>query len=84
MHIAMSWALIVSWHDFQLFLGDFTGSGAVWFLIGFILSVVLLAKVATEATLVLHAPHRRQSRAGWSPEVAKSTVAASPAKDRME
>jgi hypothetical protein len=71
-------ALALSWHDLKLVLGDFTDGGAVWLLIGFLLAIVVLAKLAMEATLVLHAPHRRQSRAGWLAEVPKSTIAVSP------
>jgi hypothetical protein len=71
-------ALALSWHDLGLFFGDFTGGGAVWLLTGFLLAIVVLAKLATEATLVLHAPHRRQSRAEWLAEVPKSTIAVSP------
>ena len=71
-------ALALSLQDLKLFLGDFSGGGAVWLLTGFLLAIVLLAKLATEATLVLHAPHRRQSRAGWLAEPPKSTIAGSP------
>jgi hypothetical protein len=74
----IGYALALSWHDLKLFLGDFTGGGAVWLLAGFFLAVAVLAKLATEATLVLHAPHRRQYRAGWLAEVPKSTIAGSP------
>lgn len=71
-------ALALSWHDLGLFLGDFTDGGAVWLLTGFLLAIVVLAKLAAEATLVLHAPHRHQPRAGWLAEVPKSTIAGSP------
>ncbi len=71
-------ALALSLQDLKLSLDDFRGGGAVWLLTGFLLAIVVLAKLATEATLVLHAPHRRQSRAGWLAEVPKSTIAVSP------
>jgi hypothetical protein len=76
--MTIDYALALSWHDIKLFLGDFTGGGAVWLLTGFLLAIVVLAKLATEATLILHAPHRRQSRTGWLVEVSKSTIAGSP------
>jgi hypothetical protein len=72
-------ALAQTCHDFKIFLGDFTSGGAVWFLTGFFLAIALLAKAATEATLVLGAPHRRRYRARWSTGIAKSNVALSPA-----
>lgn len=75
---------LVSWHDTKVFLGDFADSGAVWFFIGFLLVIVVLAKVAMEAALVLHTAHRPQSRAGWSAEAPKSTIAESPADGMLE
>jgi hypothetical protein len=75
---------LMSWHETKVFLADFMGSGAVWFLIGFLLAVVVLAKVAMEAALVLHTAHRPQSRAGWSAEDPKSTIAESPANRMLE
>ncbi len=73
---------LVSWHDTKLFFADFTGSGAVWFFVGFLLAIVVLAKVAMEAALVLHTAHRPQSGGGWPAEEPKSTIAESPA-DRV-
>lgn len=70
---------LMSWQETKVFLADFAYSGAVWFFVGFLLAVVVLAKVAMEATLVLHTAHRLQSRAGWSSEDPKSTIADSPA-----
>ena len=75
---------LMSWHDIKLFLADFTGSGAVWLFVGFLLAIVVLAKVAMEAALVLHTAHRPQSRAGWSAEAPKSTIAESPADGMLE
>lgn len=77
-------ALALSLQDLRLSLDDFRGGGAVWLLTGFLLAIVVLAKLATEATLVLHAPHRRQSRAEWLAEVQKSTIAASPTERMMK
>ena len=85
MYIPIENALaLMSWHDFKLFLADFTQDGAVWLFIGFLLVVVVLAKVAMEAALVLHTAHRPQSRAGWSAEDPKSTIAESPAEGMLE
>lgn len=71
-------ALTLSLQDLKLSLDDFRGGGAFWLLTGFLLAIVVLAKLATEVTLVLHAPHRRQARAGWLATVPKSTIAGSP------
>ena len=71
-------ALALSSQDIKPFFDDFRGGGAVWLLTGFLLAIVVLAKLAMEVTLVLHAAHRRQSRAGWLTEVPKSTIAGSP------
>jgi hypothetical protein len=85
MYIPIGNALaLISWLDFKLFLADFTGGGAGWLLIGFFLAIVVLAKVAMEAALVLHTAHRPQSRAGWSAEDPKSTIAESPAEGMLE
>ena len=70
---------LMSWHETKVFLADFTGNGAVWFFVGFLLAIVVLAKVAMEAALVLHTAHRPHSHAGWSAEDPKSTIAESPA-----
>jgi hypothetical protein len=75
---------LMSWHDTKVFLADFTGNGAVWFFVGFLLAIVVLAKAAMEAALVLHTAHRPQSRAGWSAEDPKSTIAESPADGMLE
>jgi hypothetical protein len=75
---------LMSWHDTKVFLADFTGSGAVWFFFGFLLAIVVLAKVAMEAALVLHTAHRPQSHTGWSAEDPKSTIAESPADGMLE
>ena len=75
---------LMSWHNIKAFLADFAGSGAVWFFVGFLLAIVVLAKAAMEAALVLHTAHRRQSRAGWPAEVPKSTIAESPADGMLE
>jgi hypothetical protein len=74
----------ISWHDFKLFLADFTGSGAVWFFVGFLLAIVVLAKVAMEAALVLHTAHRPQPRTGWDAEGPKSTIAVSRSEGMLE
>ncbi len=71
-------ALALSLQDLKLCFADFTGGGAGWLLLGFLLAIVVLAKLATEATLVLHASHRRQSHSGWLAEVPKSAIAVSP------
>jgi hypothetical protein len=85
MYIPIGNALaLISWHDFKLFLADFTEDGAVWFFVGFLLAIVVLAKVAMEAALVLHTAHRPQSRTGWSAEAPKSTIAESPAEGMLE
>jgi hypothetical protein len=75
---------LMSWHDTKVFLANFMDSGAVWFFVGFLLAIVVLAKVAMEAALVLHTAHRPQSRAGWSAEDPKSTIAESPAEGMLE
>jgi hypothetical protein len=85
MYIPIGNALaLMSWHDFKLFLADFTEDGAVWLLIGFFLAIVVLARVAMEVALVLHTAHRPQSRAKWSAEDSKSTIAESPAEGMLE
>jgi hypothetical protein len=73
---------LMSWHDTKVFLADFTDSGAVWFFVGFLLAIVVLAKLAMEAALVLHTAHR--PRTGWSAEDPKSTIAESPAEGMLE
>jgi hypothetical protein len=75
---------LMSWHDAKVFLADLTGGGAVWFLVGFLLAIVVLAKVAMEAALVLHTAHRPQFRTGWSAEAPKSTIAESPAEGMLQ
>ena len=75
---------LMTWHDIKLSLADFTGNGAVWFFVGFLLAIVVLAKVAMEAALVLHTAHRPHSHAGWSAEDPKSTIAESPAEGMLE
>jgi len=75
---------LMSWHETKAFLADFMDSGAVWFFVGFLLVVVVLAKVAMEAALVLHTAHRPQPRAGWSTEDPKSTIAESHADGMLE
>jgi hypothetical protein len=74
MHIATRNALPLGWHDFRLFLSDFTVSGAVWLLVGFFLAIAALSVMAMQATLVLHAPHPRRFRVKWTPEVAQPTM----------
>lgn len=79
MSIAMSNALaLTSWHDFRIFVGDFTGGGSVWLLIGFLLAIMVLSALATEAALVLHAPHRLQFRAKRPVNLSESTAPESP------
>ncbi len=73
---AIRWPLM-SWHETKVFLADFANSGAVWFFVGFLLAVVMLAKVAMGAALVLHTAHRSRSRAGWFAEDLKTTIAES-------
>jgi hypothetical protein len=75
---------LMSWHETKVFLADFMGSGAVWFFIGFLVAIVVLARVAMEAALVLHTAHRPQSRGGWSAEDLKSTIAESPAEGMLD
>jgi hypothetical protein len=84
MHIAISNALTRGWHGFRLFLSDFTVSGAVWLLIVFMLAIVALSAIAIEATVALYAPHRRHSRAKWTPEVANSAISAPAVEDMLE
>jgi len=84
MHIAMSNALTQGWHDFRLFLSDLTISGAIWLLIGYFSATMALSALAIEATLALHAPHRRQLRGRWIPEVAKSTMSELPVEDLLK
>jgi len=84
MHIVLSNALTRGWHDFLLFLSDFTVSGAVWLLVGFFLAIAGLSVLAMQATLVLHAPHRRQFRIKWTPEVAQSTISKMPVEDMLK
>src|SRR5579863_752969 len=83
MHIAVRNALTLGWHDLRLFLIDFTVSGAVWLLVGFFAAIAALSVLAMQATLALHAPHRRLFRAGWAPEIAKSTISEIPVQDLM-
>lgn len=83
MHIAVRSALTLGWNDFRLFLSDFTVSGAVWLLVGFFLAIGALSVLAIEATRVLHAPHRRQFRAKWTSEVAKSTTSEMPVEEML-
>jgi hypothetical protein len=82
MHIAMRHAL--GWHDFWLFLNDFTVSGAVWLLVGFFLAIAALSVAAMQATLVLHAPHRRRFRPKWTPVVAQSTISEMPVEEMLK
>ncbi len=85
MSVPISNALaLMSWHNTKSFLADFSGSGAVWFFVGFLLAVVVLAKVAMEAALVLHTAHRPQSRAGRFADDPKSTIAESHADGMLE
>ena len=80
MYIAMSSALaLMSWQDFRLLLGDLTGNGFAWLLIGVILAVVAISALAMEAALVLNAPCRLQPRASWPVDVPESAVPVSPA-----
>ncbi len=81
MHIAMRNALTLGWHDLRLFFSNFTVSGAVWLLVGFFASISALSVLAMQATLVLHAPHLRQFRAKWTPDIAKSTMPEIPVED---
>jgi hypothetical protein len=69
---------LIGWHDFRSFLGDFTGGGSGWSLIGFLLAIMVLSALATEAALALHAPYRSQSRARWPIDVPESAVPESP------
>lgn len=79
MSIAISYAVtLIGWHDIKSFPGDFNGGGAVWLLIGFLSAIVVLSALATEAALVLHAPHRLQSRARWPVSLSGSTIPESP------
>lgn len=75
---------LMSWHDTKVFLADFTGNGVVWLFVGFFFAIAVLAKVAMEVSLVLHTAHRPQSRAGWSAEDAKATIAESPAEGMLK
>jgi hypothetical protein len=75
---------LMSWHGTKVFLADFANSGAVWFFVGFLLAVVVLAKVAMEAALVLHTAHRSQSRAGRFADDPKTTIAESSAVGMLE
>jgi len=85
MHIAMSHALaLVLWHEFMFLLGDLTGNGFVWLLIGVLLAFVVISALAMEAALVLDAPHRPQSRASWPVDVSESTVTVSPSPANLD
>ena len=75
MSIAISNALaLISWHDFGSFLGNFTGGSAVWLLLGFLLAIVALSALATEAALVVHTAHRPQFRARRPADLSESTI----------
>ncbi len=78
MHFAMSDTLaLLSWRDFRLFLGGFADSGAIWLLIGFLLAIVVLSALATDAALVLHAPHRLQARTKRPVDLSESSIPSS-------
>jgi hypothetical protein len=74
----------MSWHDTKVFLADFMDGGAVWFFVGFLLAIVVFAKVAMEAAPVQHTAHRPKPHTGWSLEGPKSTIAESPAEAMLE
>jgi hypothetical protein len=84
MHNAMSDELTLGWHDFRRFLSDFTVSGAVWLLVGFFLAIAALSVLALQATLVLHAPHRRRFRSKWTGDVAELTISEMPVEDMLK
>ncbi|MGD0740047.1 MAG: hypothetical protein ABR957_10665 [Terracidiphilus sp.] len=85
MHIAMNNALaILSWHEFKFLGGDFTDSGSVWLLIGFLLAIVVLSALAAQAGLVLHAPRRSQSRASWPADISESAVPVPPGQANLD
>jgi uncharacterized protein with FMN-binding domain len=48
------------------------------------LAIVALSAIAIEATVALYAPHRRHSRAKWTPEVANSAISAPAVEDMLE
>jgi hypothetical protein len=77
-------ARTLGWHDLRLFLSDFTVSGAAWLLVGFFFGIAAFSVFAMRATLVLHAPHRRQLRARWTPEVTKSMISEMPVEDMLK
>jgi hypothetical protein len=82
MHIAMSNTLaLMSWHDIRLFLGDVTSGGSVWLLIGFLLAIVVLSALTSEAALVLHAPCRLRSRARYPVNLSESSTPQSPGQE---
>jgi hypothetical protein len=72
------------WRNLQLFFGDFTGGGFVWLPIGLILAVVAISALAMDASLVLNAPHRLQSRVRWAVDVSESTVIVSPSQANLD
>ena len=75
MSIVIGYALtLIGWQGLRSFLGDFVGNGAVWLLIGFLSAIVVLSALATQAALVLHAPHRQQSRTRWPVSLSGSTI----------
>jgi hypothetical protein len=85
MHISMGNALaLMLWHDFRLLLGDLTGSGFVWLLIGILLVFVVICALAMQAALVIDAPHRLQCRASWTVDVTESTVTVSPSPANLD
>jgi hypothetical protein len=79
MHIAISNSLaLISWLEFKFLHGDFTGSDAVWLLIGFLLALAAISALATQAALALDAPHRLQRRARSPVDACGPAAAVSP------
>jgi hypothetical protein len=82
MHFSVSNALtLMSWHDIRLFPGDVTGNGSFWLLVGVLLAFLVLSALATQAALVLEAPHRPRSRTRWPVNLPRSSTPESPGQE---
>jgi hypothetical protein len=53
-------------------------------LVGFFLAIAALSVLALQATLVLHAPHRRRFRSKWTGDVAELTISEMPVEDMLK
>jgi hypothetical protein len=85
MHLAMNNMLaLLIWHEFKFLHGSFADIGSVWLLIGFLLAIVVISAVAAQAGLVLHAPIRRRSRAGWPADFSEAMVPVPPGQAKLD